>query len=166
MQTSWLRGALGAALVGVLHLTAIGTALPARAQEPATRPQGRPAGRGPGKGQGHNPEQQADDLAKKLKLNAKQKGEVAAIFKSQHEQMPAQRGEGPAADREKGMEQMRRLDADTDAKLQAVLTPAQYQQYQAQKPRHGGPRNGKGDKDGKAGKGGRPPKDATGAATN
>ncbi|RAK66656.1 hypothetical protein [Hymenobacter edaphi] len=160
MQTSWLRGALGAALVGVLHFTAIGKALPARAQEPATRPQGPPPGRGQGKGQGHSPEQQADDLAKKLKLNARQQGEVAAIFKSQHEQMQAQRGEGPGtdADREKGMGQLRRLDADTDAKLKTVLTPAQYKQYQAQKPQHGGPRDGKGDK------GSRPPKDATGAA--
>ncbi|MCC3157870.1 hypothetical protein LJ737_11525 [Hymenobacter sp. 15J16-1T3B] len=155
MQTSWLRGTLAAALVGVLHLSAVGVALPASVQEPTARPQGPR----PGKGAGHNPEQQADNLAKKLKLNAKQQSEVAAIFKAQHEQMQAQRAGAADQGREQGLEQMRRLDADTDAKLQAVLTPAQFKQYQAQKPRHGGPNDGKG---GNGSKGNRPPKDATG----
>lgn len=159
MNTRYLRTALGLALLGsALHFSAPAAALAAPGQEPNTRPQGPPPGRGPG----HNPEQQADDLAKKLKLNDQQKKEVAAIFKSQHEQMQALRGTTPPAegDREKGMEQMRRLDADTDAKLKGVLTPAQYKQYEAQKPQPGGPR---GDKDGKRGKGDKGPKKASSA---
>lgn len=155
MHTRWLRTALGAVLFAALHLSAV-------AQEPGTRPQGPPPGRGPG----HNPEQQAADLTKKLKLNDKQQGEVTAIFKNQQQQLEALRGSKPPtdADREKGMEQMRRVDTDTDARLKAVLTPAQYNQYLAQKPQPGGPKGGKADK--VKGKGARPPKDATGSAAN
>ena len=148
MNTRYLRTALGLALLGsALHFAAP----PAAAQEPSTRPQGPPPGRG------RNPQQQADELAKQLKLSDKQKTEVAAIFQDQHKQLEALRGSTPPAegDREKGMEQMRRLQADTDARLKGVLTAAQYQQYEARRPGPGGPR---GDKDGKRGKGTKGPK--------
>ena len=160
MSTNYLRAALGVALLGALHFSTLGTATAAATwQEPATRPPGPPPGRGPGR----TPEQQADDLAKNLKLDDKQKKEVAAIFKSQHEQMQAQRGSNPPAegDRAKGMEQMRRLQSDTDAKLKGVLAAAQYKQYEAQKPRHGSP---KGDKDGQRGKGSKSPKGPSSAS--
>lgn len=154
MNTRYLRTALGLALLGsALHFAAPGAAEAATGQEPSSRPQGPPPGRGPG----HSPEQQAAELARKLKLSDKQKQEVAAIFQDQHQQLEALRGSNPpaAGDREKGLEQMRRLQTDTDARLKGVLTAAQYQQYEAQRPQPGGPR---GNKDGKRGKSPKGPK--------
>ncbi|RTQ53383.1 hypothetical protein EJV47_01175 [Hymenobacter gummosus] len=152
MQNAWLRGALSAVLISGLLATAVGATLEQPQQEPPTRPQGPPPGRGPGA----NPETRAEELAKSLKLSGKQKNEVTTILKNQHQQMEALRNsQGGDADREKGMSQMRRLDSETDAKLKAVLSAAQYNQYLAQKP---GPRDGKGGKGGKPPKGERPAK--------
>jgi Spy/CpxP family protein refolding chaperone len=147
MQNNWLRGALGAVLIGTLHYAAVAAPLSFPAQEPASRPPG------PNPGRGGNPEQRVAALSKQLKLNDQQKREVTTILQNQHRQLEALRGSA-AGDRDHGREGMRQVESNTDAQLKAVLTPAQYSQYQAQKPKPGGPRGDKA---------GRPPKAAAGA---
>jgi periplasmic protein CpxP/Spy len=147
MQNVWLRGALSAVLISGLLATAVGATLDLPGQEPAARPQGPPPARG------GNPQERAEQLAKSLKLNSQQQKEVMTILQNQHQQLEALRSSASAeTDRAKGMSQRRRLDGETDAKLKAVLSVEQYNQYLAQKPQPGGPRDGQG------GKGGRPPK--------
>ncbi|TGD79593.1 hypothetical protein [Hymenobacter wooponensis] len=92
----------------------------------------RPEGRGPG-GPGGRGNMLAD-ITKDLNLTAEQQTRVQAIQQEQMQQMQTMREQGSAgSDRQAMMTQMRSLDESTDTKLKAVLTPEQFQKYQAKK---------------------------------
>ncbi|UOQ77637.1 hypothetical protein MUN84_02845 [Hymenobacter sp. 5516J-16] len=86
------------------------------------------------------------EMTKELNLTADQQTKVAAIQQEQMQQMQTLRASGETTDRQARMQQMRSLDESTNAKLQGVLTPEQFQQYQAKKQermrRHGPPAGG------------------------
>ncbi|RSK47129.1 Spy/CpxP family protein refolding chaperone [Hymenobacter rigui] len=82
---------------------------------------------------GRGPGNRMAEMTKDLNLTANQQTQVAAIQQEQLQQMQALRGNGGTEDREARMQQMRTLDESTDAKLKGVLTPEQFQQYQAAK---------------------------------
>ncbi|UPL47617.1 hypothetical protein [Hymenobacter sublimis] len=73
------------------------------------------------------------EMTKELNLTADQQTKVAAIQQEQMQQMQTLRASGETTDRQARMQQMRSLDESTNAKLQGVLTPEQFQQYQAKK---------------------------------
>lgn len=84
---------------------------------------------GPGGGRGNL----LADMTKELNLTADQQTQVAAIQQEQRQQMQRLRAGGETTDRQARMQQMRALEQSTDTKLQGVLTPEQFQQYQAKK---------------------------------
>jgi Spy/CpxP family protein refolding chaperone len=74
------------------------------------------------------------ELTKDLHLTADQQTRVQAIQQEQMQQMQTMREQASASgDRQAMMTQMRSLDEGTDTKLKAVLTPEQFQRYQATK---------------------------------
>ncbi|TGE06284.1 hypothetical protein [Hymenobacter fodinae] len=92
----------------------------------------RPKGRGPS-GPGGRGNMLAE-MTKDLNLTADQQTRVKAIQQEQLQQMQAMREQGSAGgDRQAMMTQMSSLDESTDTKLKAVLTPEQFQKYQAKK---------------------------------
>jgi periplasmic protein CpxP/Spy len=86
------------------------------------------AGRG-----GRGPGNRLAEMTKELSLTSEQQASVAAIWQEQVQQLQAQRSAGGTEDRAARMQQLRALEESTDAKLKAVLTPEQFQQYQAKK---------------------------------
>ncbi|RSK43491.1 hypothetical protein [Hymenobacter perfusus] len=88
----------------------------------------------PGAGRGgRGPGNRMAEMTKDLNLTADQQTRIAAIQQEQLQQMQAQRGTGGPEDRTARMQQMRVQEESTDAKLKGILTPEQYQQYQAKK---------------------------------
>ena len=84
----------------------------------------------------------ADQMAKELSLNAQQKATVLKLFKeSAPKMMPGgPRGGQKPGDMKKGTPPPK--PKSLDAKLQKILTPAQYQKYlknEASRRQHGGP---------------------------
>ena len=91
----------------------------------------RPEGRGPS-GPG-GPGNRMADMTKDLNLTADQRTRVQAIEKEQLQQMQTMRESGKTDDREAQMQRMHSFEEDTDQKMKGVLTPEQFQQYQAKK---------------------------------
>lgn len=87
---------------------------------------------GPGGGRGGRGNMLAE-MSKELNLTADQQTKVAAIQQEQRQQMQSLRASGETTTQEARMQQMRTLEESTDAKLKGVLTPEQFQQYQAKK---------------------------------
>ncbi|GAB2785866.1 Spy/CpxP family protein refolding chaperone [Hymenobacter luteus] len=109
--------------------------------EAATPAEGRG---GPGGGRGGRGNLLAE-MTKELNFTADQQTKVAAIQQEQMQQMKSLRASGETTGRQARMQQMRSLEESTDAKLQGVLTPEQFQQYQAKKQermRRPGPQGG------------------------
>lgn len=79
---------------------------------------------------GRGPGNRLAELTKDLNLTPEQQTKVAAIQQEQLQQMQAQRG---TEDRTARMQQMRAQQQSIDARLKGVLTPEQFQQYQAKK---------------------------------
>ncbi|QJX49027.1 hypothetical protein HMJ29_19790 [Hymenobacter taeanensis] len=89
----------------------------------------RPEGHRPG-----GPGNMLVEMTKTLNLTADQQTRVSAIQQEQMQQMQTLREQSSAGtDRQAMMTQMRSLDETTDTQLKAVLTPEQFQKYQAQK---------------------------------
>ena len=87
-----------------------------------------------GWGRGGGPGNRMDELSERLKLTADQKTKVQEIFNDTREQLRAVRQET-----EPRMEEIRR---QADGRLQTVLTPDQWQQFQRLRDERG--RRGRG----------------------
>ena len=85
-------------------------------------------------GRGGGPGNRMDELSERLKLTADQKTKVQEIFNDTREQLRAVREET-----EPRMEEIRR---QADGRLQTVLTPEQWQQFQRLREERG--RRGRG----------------------
>ncbi|MCA8829756.1 hypothetical protein [Hymenobacter pini] len=94
----------------------------AEGEQPAD--QGRPEGRG---GRGNR----MAELTQELNLTPEQQTKVTAIWQEQMQAMQAARANNQGGDRAAMREQMQAQRVTTDAKLKEVLTPEQYQKYQA-----------------------------------
>ena len=85
---------------------------------------------------GGGPGNRFDNLAERLNLTADQKTKVQEIFSDTREQLRAVRQET-----EPRMAEIRR---QADGRLQTVLTPEQWQQFQKLRDERGGGRRGRG----------------------
>jgi Spy/CpxP family protein refolding chaperone len=85
---------------------------------------------------GGGPGNRFDNLAERLNLTADQKTKVQEIFSDTREQLRAVRQETQPR-----MEEIRR---QADGRLQTVLTPEQWQQFQKLRDERGGRRRGRG----------------------
>ncbi|AHJ97208.1 hypothetical protein [Hymenobacter swuensis] len=131
LVASLLLGLLAGATVPSAQAQTAPTKVKAKKDKLKTKTEGdeKPGeGRG-GRGQGNR----LAEMTKDLNLTADQQTRVAAIQQEQMQQMQAQRGTGGTEDRTARMQQMRAQEESTDAKLKGVLTPEQYQKYQAKK---------------------------------
>lgn len=107
---------------------------------PSTPPAGGPppGDRGPGmRGRGPN----IDMIAQRLNLTDDQKPKVKEILEGQRQQMRAVWQQGQDLSREDRMAKMKSIREDTNAKLKAVLTADQFEQWQKMESRMRGPRN-------------------------
>ena len=111
----------------------VGTAAFAQAPEPQSTPAAAPHHQ-------PNPARQAKELSKKLGLTPDQTSQLTPILADRDQRMQAL--ESNSSLDPKTMHQQRRaIMMDTDQKLNAILTPAQQQQYATLKAerRHRGP---------------------------
>ncbi|RTQ46331.1 hypothetical protein EJV47_22675 [Hymenobacter gummosus] len=94
--------------------------------------QDRPGGMG--RGQQRTPEQRADmqtqRLTTQLGLSAEQQPKVREIFLGQANRMETLRGQGPGADRQAMMQQMKDARTSADEQLKGVLSAEQFAKYQ------------------------------------
>ncbi|MBG8555997.1 hypothetical protein [Hymenobacter guriensis] len=77
-------------------------------------------------------QRRADEMAKELGLNAKQKAKVDQIFQEQQQQMQALRGRS-GQDRSQRMSEAKRIHEATDKKLKSALSKKQYAQLAAKR---------------------------------
>lgn len=94
------------------------------------------AQQGGGRMGGGTPEErikrQTDQLVEKLKLSDEQKTKVAEVFKGQVDAQTKMREEMQGGgDRSAMMEKMQKITADTEAKINALLTDDQKKEYKA-----------------------------------
>jgi Spy/CpxP family protein refolding chaperone len=114
LKTSLLIVSLGLGVTLFAHAQAPQTP---QAAAPATAPHHEP-----------NPAHQAKALAKKLGLSADQTAQVTPILADRDQRVQALMS-NTALDPKSMRQQRRAIAMDTDQKLNAILTPAQQQQY-------------------------------------
>jgi periplasmic protein CpxP/Spy len=133
-------------LIAALAVGSLLTLSPALRADDATNtpPSAPPAGgpppgdRGPGmRGRGPN----FDMIAQRLNLTDDQKPKVKEILDGQRQQMRDLWQQGQDMSREDRMAKMKSIRENTDAKLKAVLTSVQFEQWQKMESRMRGPRN-------------------------
>ncbi len=133
-------------LIAALAVGSLLTLSPALRADDATNtpPSSPPAGgphrgdRGPGmRGRGPN----IDMIAQRLNLTEDQKPKVKEILEGQRQQMRGVWQQGQNMSREDRMAKMKSIRKDTGAKLKAVLTADQFEQWQKMQSRMRGPRN-------------------------
>ena len=133
-------------LIAALAVGGLLTLSPAVRADDATNtpPSAPPAGgpppgdRGPGmRGRGPN----IDMIAQRLNLTEDQKPKVKEILEGQRQHMRDLWRQGQDLSREDRMAKMKSIREDTNAKLKAVLTADQFEQWQKMQSRMRGPRN-------------------------
>ncbi|MCR5889401.1 hypothetical protein LRS06_16820 [Hymenobacter sp. J193] len=77
-------------------------------------------------------QRRADEMAKELGLNAKQKVKVDQIFQEQQQQMASLRGRS-GQDRGQRMSEAKRIHEATDKRLKSALSKKQYAQFTAKR---------------------------------
>lgn len=75
-----------------------------------------------------DPQKQAARLAKRLELNDDQTSKIAAILQSRQQQLATIRSDGSLAAQDRRAK-LRAIQQDTDAQINALLTPDQQTQY-------------------------------------